>query len=93
MYSIYGSGHYHSRAQGYNMASSCTVQHVSYPIKKRPCPTEPFNLKEWILAAGVIFFFSPSLISRTLTICFCKATVHLTTMAFHLSQGWKVNKG
>ena len=24
--------------------------------KNRPCPTEPFDLKEWILASGVIIF-------------------------------------
>lgn len=87
MYSIYGSGHCLSSEH-----KGTTLSTLMLSFQKRGlCPTEPFNLKKWILAAGVIIF--PPQISCTLTICFCKATVRLTTMAFHLSQGWKVNKG
>lgn len=91
IYSIYGSGHYVSSEDKATTLPTLTIQYMSCPVKNTACPTEPFDLTEWILAAGVILFSSP--ISRTLRICFCKAMVHLPAMAFHLSQGWQVNKG
>lgn len=52
-----GSGHrLPSEQKAATLASSCAVQCTSCPIKKRLCPTEPFDLKVWILAAGVFYF-------------------------------------
>lgn len=53
---------------------------------QKPSASETFDLKECDLAAGIFFSFSQSNMNR-------KATLHLTTMAFHLSQGCTVNEG
>lgn len=98
MYSLYGSGHWLSSGHKATTLTTLVLSNTSVVLakkkKKRLCPTEPFDLKEWILAAGVLFFF-PSLISLLLTICHLFLQGNGTAPHYGIPSvmGWEVNKG